>query len=281
MSATADLTYRPRGRFRSNHVGSHPSSEVGGFGVFRDQTPFLRHPDARRIDVRATLRDPFGETYVRRFEQRRAIDVYAVVDISASMSFIGASNKFRLVCELCAALAYSATRIGDRFGLIGCDRELRSDVFVPATRSRSAALRAAEQLYAVECKGASVEGFIDAAAILGSSRKLVFLISDFRWPLSFIEHVFERFASHDTIPVVVVDEVEETPPRWGLLELMDLETGRRRLTVMRPQLQARWVEQEKKRRELIERLASGRARPSVLLRGAFDPIEFSRRLIAA
>ena len=115
MKTPADIIYHPRGRFRSNHVGAHGSSEVGGFGVFRDQASFLSYPDARRIDLRATLRDPFGETYVRRFEQRNAIEVYAIVDLSASMGFVGAVDRFEIACEICSALAFSVTRIGDRF----------------------------------------------------------------------------------------------------------------------------------------------------------------------
>jgi uncharacterized protein (DUF58 family) len=281
MTAPVDLAYRPRGRFRSNQIGSHPSSEVGGFGVFRDQVPFLRHSDARRIDVRATLKDPFGETYVRRFEQRQAIDVYAIVDLSASMRFVGASAKFELAADFCAALAYSANRIGDRFGLLGCDRVLRQDVFFPATRSRSLALRAAERLRAASCDGAGADGFIDAAAALGASRALVFLISDFRWPVALVERVFAAFSAHDAVPIVIADSAEETPPRWGLLELVDAETGKRRLMAMRPRLQADWIEDEFERKAEIARLAIGRARPPIVLRDSFDAVEVSRYLTAA
>ena len=107
MKEIEDLLYRPRGRFRSSQIGAHSSSQVGGFGVFRDQTPFLRHPDARRIDLRATLRDPFGETHVRRFEQRSGVDVVALVDVSASMRV--RAKKFEIAADLCAALAFAAT----------------------------------------------------------------------------------------------------------------------------------------------------------------------------
>ena len=104
MKSPANIVYRPRGRFGSNHIGSHSSSEVGGFGVFRDQAPFLRHPDARRIDIRASLRDPFEEIHVRQFEQRRSVDLYAIVDVSASMAFVGACEKLSLVREICRSI---------------------------------------------------------------------------------------------------------------------------------------------------------------------------------
>jgi uncharacterized protein (DUF58 family) len=281
MTSVADIIYRPRGRFRSNYIGAHPSSEVGGFGVFRDQTPFLRHPDARRIDVRATLRDPFGETYVRRFEQRSALDVYALVDLSASMRFVGASERFSLACDLCAALAFSATRIGDRFGLIGCGATLHSQYSARATRSRALALNMVERLRGAPCGDSSAEGFVRTVDVLGVSRKLVFLLSDFRWPEGLIERVLRALALHDVVPLVLVDSAEETPPKWGLLELQDNETERRRMLLMRPSLRGRWIEGEQARRRRLARLAVGRARAPVFLTDSFDPVDLSLRLMTA
>ncbi len=281
MKSPADIVYRPRGRFGSNHIGSHSSSEVGGFGVFRDQAPFLRHPDARRIDIRASLRDPFEEIHVRRFEQRRSVDLYAIVDVSASMAFVGTCEKFSLVREICQALAYSATRIGDRFGLIGCDDSVREDLFLPATRSRGIALGAAARLRATICAGRGAEGFIAAASSLGAARKIAVLISDFRWPTSLLERVFEVFGPHDTIPLVIVDSVEETPPAWGLLELVDSESGRRRFVAMRPTLRARWIARERERQRQMARLAANCARPPIIIRDALDPIALSQQLAAA
>ena len=60
-TAQADIVYRPRGRVPGTAVGAHRGRDAGGLGTFRDQVPFLRMPDARRIDVRATLRDSIGQ----------------------------------------------------------------------------------------------------------------------------------------------------------------------------------------------------------------------------
>jgi uncharacterized protein (DUF58 family) len=281
MKTPADIVYRPRGRFRSNHVGAHVSSEVGGFGVFRDQVPFLRHADARRIDLRASLRDPFGEIHVRRFEQRSAIDVYALVDLSASMSFVGAVDRFAVACEICAALAFSATRIGDRFGLVAGGVDLREDLFLSPTRSRGAAMRSVERLESLRPASAHAGSLVRAATVLGAGRKLVLLISDFRWTTPLIRSVFDSLALHDVLPVALVDSVELDPPRWGLLELQDPETARRRLMVMRPALRDKWMEAEAKRREELIRLAAGRVRPPIFIHDRFDPLSLSSRLVAA
>ncbi|TLG77839.1 DUF58 domain-containing protein [Methylocystis sp. B8] len=281
MNSVVDILYRPRGRFVSNHVGAHTSSEVGGFGVFRDQAPFIRYPDARRIDVRATLRDPFGGTYVRRFEQRAAIDVYALVDLSASMGFVGAVDRFRVAVDLCAALAYSTTRVGDRFGLFAFERNLIDRATLPATRSRKAALGAVERLALETPRGSSAKGVLGAAAALGATRKLVFLISDVRWPESLIEQAFDALALHDVAPLVLIDSVETAPPKWGLMELRDSESGRRELLLMRPALQRRWIEAEQARRRSLARLSSLRGRAPIYVKDSFDPIDLSIRLTAA
>ncbi|MBM3561715.1 MAG: DUF58 domain-containing protein [Alphaproteobacteria bacterium] len=281
MSRVIDILYRPRGRFAANHVGAHTSSEVGGFGVFRDQAPFMRYPDARRIDVRATLRDPFGATYVRRFEQRTAIDVCALVDLSASMGFVGAADRFRVAVELCAALAYSATRVGDRFGLFAFEHAMIEGASLPATRSRRAALAAVERLSAETPHGSSAKGVLAAAAALGATRRLVFLISDFRWSEGLIEQALDALALHDVAPLVLVDSAEVAPPKWGLLQLRDSESGRRRLLLMRPALQRRWIEAEQARRRSLARLASLRSRAPIYIRDALNPVDLSIRLTAA
>lgn len=281
MTITDEIIYRPRGRFWSNHAGAHVSSEVGGFGVFRDQAPFLRYPDARRINLRATLRDPFGETHVRRFEQRNAIDVYALVDLSASMGFVGAVDRFEIACDLCAALAFSATRIGDRFGLIAGDDVLRENAFLPAILSRSAALHAVDRLRDERPAGARAESLKTAAMRLGAARKLVLLISDFRWPASLVQNVFEALALHDVLPVALVDSVELNPPRWGLLELRDPETAQRRIIIMRPALRQKWIDVESRRRAELIQLAAGRVRPPIFVEDRVDPRSLSLRLMAA
>lgn len=281
MNVPEEILYRPRGRYRSNHLGAHSSAEVGGFGVFRDQASFLRYPDARRIDLRASLRDPSEQIYVRRFEQRQSVDVIAIVDLSASMGFVGSCDKLSLSCGIAESLAYSSTKIGDRFGLIGCDETIREDVLLLPTRSKSLALRAAARLYGEKADGKSAAGFLAAAQALGATRKLVCLISDFRWQQLLIGRVLDAFSLHDTIPLVIVDSAEEAPPAWGLLELVDSESGMRKLWAMRPSLRARWIAQEKERQALLERLAADHCRPPIFIRDVFDPNVLSLQLMAA
>lgn len=273
-----DIVYRLRGPAAGPGPGAHRARDTGGLGTFRDQVPFWRHPDARRIDLRATLRDPFEGTVVRRFEQSRALEVWAMVDVSASMRFRGEGEAWALVTELCTALARSATRIGDAFGLVACGA--RAETLVPASRRRGTAEAVADALAAVVPGGASAAGLAQAAAGLSGRRKLVVAISDFRVPASVLAGLFEALQGHDVVPVAIEDgALDAGLPAFGLIELEDLEGGGRRRVLMRPSLRARWLAREAERREALRRLALRHGRPPYRLAGRFDGDDFSRHLL--
>lgn len=278
---SADIVYLPRWRPRGRRFGAHRGQEAGGLGTFRDQVSFLTLPDARRIDLRASLRDPFEGVHVRRFEMRNAVEVWALVDLSASMRFQGVGDRLRLAGDLCAGLAASATRIGDGFGVIGCDRTIRADLYLPATRRRGPALDMAGQIAAARCDAADAEGLLEAARLLFGRPRLVFLVSDFRWPQTLIERVFAALALHDTVPVLLADSAEDAGlPDWGLAELDDLEGAGRRLVFLRPALKRRWIAREQDRREALRRTAAASsARAPFHLVDRFDAQALTRHLL--
>ncbi|AUC95610.1 MxaS protein [Bradyrhizobium sp. SK17] len=282
MTDGPDIHYRPRGRISGLRAGAHPSRQVGSLGNFRDQIPFMAHPDARRIDVRATIRDPFENTIVRRYQQRASIDLYAIVDLTASLGYQGHARKMDLVTTLCASLARSATQSGDRFGLIGCDEGVRSECFIPAKRRRGVADDVADRLARASCRGASAEGLRQAADYLVGARKMVFVISDFLLPLPFLRQMFESIAQHDVISVLVGDSTEDIAlPDWGLMEFSDLETGARRIAFMRPKLKREWIAREQARHAAVARLAAEFGRAPVMIADHLDIDRFSRSLMEA
>ncbi len=92
----SDLPYRVVWKAISQRPGAHRSRHAGPGGRFRDVVPFLAAPDPRRIDLRQSLRDPWGTLHVRRFEQMASLDVVLVADVSGSMGFMGSAGKWRL-----------------------------------------------------------------------------------------------------------------------------------------------------------------------------------------
>jgi uncharacterized protein (DUF58 family) len=269
--AAPTISYRVRERVYGVLVGAHRGRGAGGQDVFLDRVTYLRQPNPRRIDLRLTLRDPFENVYVRRFEERLAIALYAVVDLSRSMSFEGTARKMALVGELCLSLARSAHELGDAFGLIGCDSVIREDFFFPATRHRGIEPEIARRLEDFAPERRSAAGLRQAATYLAGKRKLVFLVSDFRIPMAEIEAVLESLARHHIAPILVSDSAEESNlPPFGLINLRDLESGAGKVVFLRPSLRRRWRAEAEQRRQELDRLFLRYGRPAFELKDRFD-----------
>ncbi len=280
MTEAATISYRPRERAEGIVIGAHRGRSSGGQGVFLDQVTYLRQPEPRRIDLRLSLRDPFENIYVRRFEQRLAIALCAIVDLSRSMSFEGTARKMELVTELCLSLARSAHEMGDAFGVIGCDSEVREDFLFPATRNRGVEPAMAQRFADFIPEHRSAAGLAQASIYLAGKRKLVFLISDFRMPLPEIERILESLARHDIVPILVSDSAEDTElPSFGLIDVRDLESGAGKVVFMRPALRRRWEAEAAARRQALDLLFLRYGRPAFELKDKFDADALSRHLL--
>ncbi|MFZ2650765.1 MAG: DUF58 domain-containing protein, partial [Burkholderiaceae bacterium] len=145
-SAIAEFHYRIAGEASGAFPGHHRSRSGDAGFEFRDHAPLHDAPDARRLDLRLSLRDPFGGWIVRRFSLRKSIPVVLVADLSASMGFVGAQCKLDVLADFAQCLAWSAWRTGDSFGFIGCDEQFRADLALPQTRRRGAGIALAQSL---------------------------------------------------------------------------------------------------------------------------------------
>ncbi|CAN5315190.1 hypothetical protein BH24PSE2_BH24PSE2_00150 [soil metagenome] len=206
---------------------------------FRGHAPLLAAPDPRRFDVAASLRDPFGQLMIRVYGQRSAIAVRALADVSASMGFEGHGRKMDLLADFTESLAWSAHRSGDLFAFTGCDSEIRRDLEQPATRTRTAGAAIAARLRKLEPAGQGAQGLLEAAAQIPAARALIFLVSDFHFPLALLRTLLAKLAPHAVVPVVLWDGAEGRAPRFGIARVMDPETGARRTLLLRPSLAER------------------------------------------
>jgi uncharacterized protein (DUF58 family) len=272
------LPYRLRWRPEGIFPGAHPGRGEGAEGEFRRHVSLLRQPDPRRIDLRVSLRDPYGELHVRQFAPRRAVPVAMLVDLSGSMRF-GAAVAGP-VAELGALLALSAVRSGDNFALFGCDDGVNEVASLPLSRRRGLEAEVRERLMAARPRGAGAAGLFEAAGRLPGRRSLVFLVSDFLMPADEIERLLDALWRHDVVPVVLRDgALEEDLPRWGLIELGDLETGAARLVFMRPALRARWLRAARERQAALAGLFARRGLRPVTLKDALDTDALAQRLM--
>ncbi|GLK67993.1 DUF58 domain-containing protein [Hansschlegelia plantiphila] len=276
-----DLPYRLFGRARGVAPGAHRAVGSGANGAFLRHVSLLELPDARRIDMRASLLDPLGGVKVRRFERRARIDVFVVLDLSGSMAFGRSHRDDDPVADLCAAIAHAAIRGQDRFGLIAAGPTPRADFVIRATRRRGVPDEVWTRLRAEAGAGRGVGGLLRSIEELPTRRSLVFVVSDFLMPPEALDGLLGQLWRHDVVPVVVRSSaVESRLPRFGLIETRDLETGRRRLVLMRRSLRERWLAEARARRAALDLVFRSYGRPGFDLVDRFDGDAFADFLLS-
>jgi hypothetical protein len=278
-----EFRYKITWRARSHLPGAHRSTQMGSGFEFVGHKTLIDGADPRRLDIRASIRDPFEQWQARVFSQRSAIPVVVIADLSASMTFQGKHDKWVNVCDFARTAAWSTTRNGDLFSFIACDDQVREDLFLPATLRKSAVLDLQDRLALVRpAPRSSAKGLLEAHRWLPQRRSLVFLVSDFHLPLEMIETLLDSLRAHDVIPVVLWDPIENQVPQGrGLLRLQDSETGRHRLIWLRPSVHDRWEQALLEHQQALSRLFAAHGRPPLMIENAFNADEITHYFHAA
>jgi hypothetical protein len=270
-----DFQYQVSWRSHSAVPGHHYSTQSGGGFEFYGHAPLISHPDPRNIDIHASLHDPFGQFVVRTFRQQSAIPVYVIADLSASMAYGGGRNKQETLAWFSACAAYSAFRTGDPFGFIGCGENVIPQLFVPVRWYKSIAEKLWRRLRNHNCKAKSADGLLETAPLLGRKKSLVFLISDFHFPLTTLSQILQNLETHDVVPVVLWDDREKIQPNWGIIRIRDPETGSSRSLILRPGLREKIRAAFERRRDLLFSVCAQFGREPFFVKDAFDPEAFT------
>ncbi len=253
-----EFHYKIDWRANSHLPGYHRSTQSGGGLEFRGNVPLLASPDPRRLDIRASLSDPFEQWFVRSFRQRSQVPVYLIADLSASLGFFGERRKMDVLADFTESVAYSVYRTGDRFAFMGCDEVIRVDFVLPPTHALGPGSEIAQRLRAFVPTGTSASGLLDVGRNLTTRRSLIFFVSDFHCDQQLLASVMESLSAHRVCPIVLWDRAEfEHLPRFGLVLVRDSESGRKRTLLLRPSFQQRVREAFAARRSWLTGFFSG------------------------
>lgn len=280
MSHIEEFHYRIPGRSGNTRPGSHASSALGGGQDFAAHARLFEWPDPRRLDLRASIRHVRREWLVRMSRQRTSIPVEAIVDVSPSMHFGADKTKLQLAADFVRSLGLSAFRAGDPVGMHAFDAQERTDLFVAARHSRSCAESMTRMLASAQAGTAGSAGLLACAEQLSTRRGLIFLVSDFLWPLDTLPAVLDLLLRSMLVPVVIRDRTEMEPPEQdGPAFVRDLESHQVRMIWMRPALRERWREATRRRQEAVEAVFVARGIQPFYLEGRFDGEAMSRYFI--
>lgn len=294
MSATHEFTYRVTGRSHGHRPGAHAGMSIGAGQLFASHRRLIDHPDPRRLDVRASLRDLHGQWLVRVARQRVAVPVHAIVDASASMHVGAPQRKLDVVADFIEGLGMASFRAGDPLGMAAFDAltpMARDDLAHPPQRGRGLGTMLAERLRTLKPPATAGRHFAGAALVDAAQRLrtagregLVFIVSDFHGiDAAAINTTLDALEPAQVVPLLVwhPDEIA-APEGTGLMPLADAESGQRRSLWMRAGLRQRWADAVNARREELQACF---ARRQLLLhalvnaQGSFDPEALSRHFV--
>ena len=250
-----EFSYHIGWRNRGRHPGRHRSTQRGMGMEFIGHTTLVAYPDPRRIDLRQTLRDPMEQVYVRLFNQKSAVPVYAICDLSGSMNFGAKTRKIRKAADIVESIARSVSRNSDPFGFIGFDDEVREDWISTVSFKPQRAIEMAEQLKEYHPAAVSGAGITEIWRYLPRERSLVFLISDFHMPAEQLEACLANLTRHHIVPIVLWDADEyKNLPEFGITMLTDPESGEKRTLFLRKSYREKIVAAFEARRTQIYNL---------------------------
>ena len=271
VNLNIDFFYKKRKLARSSIPGGHSSSIRGAGMIFDRLVSLVENPDPRRLDIRASLRDPFEQWRVREFRQKAAIPVLAILDLSASMSFHGEEKNILFLKEFLKSLQRSTQVMGDRMGLIGFDKNVREDWVFKVNQKRILDERKIDDLFKNIKLSKGHSGISRLLSWLPREPGLIFFLSDFHFSLNLFEDFLTNASRHEVVPVVIQDKAEVSGwPLRGISVLSDLESGKKRLVWIGEEWRAKLKESYKKRNTKIRTMCNKHGISPLFMNGRFE-----------
>ena len=211
-------------RLVENIFAGNYRSVFRGVGMeFDEVREYVLGDDARLIDWNVTSR--MGTPFTKLFREERELNLFHVVDVSASL-FNGSGEiaKDRLSLLILAILAFSAAVNHDRVGAVLFTD--RIEKWVTPAKGKKHALRLLNDLISCqpEGQGSDLALALRTATESLKRRGICVIVSDFKtsdyWDE--LSHLARR---HDVIALKITDPTDHQYPASGALELEDPESG--------------------------------------------------------
>lgn len=263
--------YQVPWRSASVHAGEHLGLQRGPGDEFSKHVSLVDYPDARRLDLRQSLRDPYEQVQVRVYKQEASTPLYALCDVSSSMQYQGQVSKLHTLQAAAAAIACSAHENNDLFGMVSYDHVVIPQLSLAPSPHAHQSFATIAQLAEFHNTRKDSRGIVEATGWLGQQKGLVFWISDFHMPVSWIERGLNGLSSHQVIPLVLWDPQEYVRlPRFGFGNLQDPETGQQKTLFFRPTLRDQFAAQFAQRKQTLDQLFARFDIRPLYVAGAFE-----------
>ncbi|PZX62195.1 DUF58 domain-containing protein [Hydrotalea sandarakina] len=204
-------------------TGEYHSAFKGRGMAFKEVKEYSAGDDIRFIDWNVSAR--MNDTFTKVFEEERELEVFILVDASAS-NLMGTQQQFKkdLITEMAAVLAFSALNNNDKTGLLFFTD--RVEKFIPSKKGRQHALFMVRELVSLQPmhKQTNIVKALQYLNNITRHKSIVFLLSDFA-DEGYEEALRIAARRHDVIGVQVYDALDVALPNMGLVVVEDPETG--------------------------------------------------------
>jgi uncharacterized protein (DUF58 family) len=227
LAAARRVRLGGQGQATGTLAGGYRSAFRGAGIEFEEFREYAPGDDAAAIDWKVSSR--LSRPFVKRYREERERTVMLAVDASASMRVPGPKASALETASLAAVtLALSAAESRDRVGLVLFSD--RVEAFVPPGKGRGQPHAVAAALADAVPAGTGTD-LRPALDLLGAAmrrRCVLFVLSDGLAP-GLAAALAPLAARHEvTAGILCADAAQPLPP-YGLLTVVDVETGRRAL----------------------------------------------------
>ena len=202
--------------------GAYNSKYRGGGIEFSEVREYIPGDDVKRIDWNVSARH--NSLYVKEFVEENELNIYLILDLSASTNFGFMKSKLDLSFEVAVSLMFLALKNNDKIGLgIFTDK---LEKFIPSKKGKKQLLKIIKELLDYKPKSKKTN-IMESLTTLNNKLKrksVIYIISDFisdsyDKPLKFLK------LHHQVTLINISDLKEKEIPEIGYAYLEDAETG--------------------------------------------------------
>jgi len=202
--------------------GAYNSKFRGGGIEFSEVREYVPGDDVKRIDWNVSARH--NSLFVKEFVEENELNIYLILDLSASNNFGFIKSKLDLSFEVAVSLMFLALKNNDKLGLgIFTDK---LEKFIPSKKGKKQLLRIIKELIDYTPKSKKTD-IMESLSTLNNKLKrksVIYIISDFisdsyDKPLKFLN-------LHHRVTLINISDIREKEiPEIGYAHLEDVETG--------------------------------------------------------
>jgi uncharacterized protein (DUF58 family) len=206
---------------------------VKGQGMeFEEVRLYVPGDDVRHLDWNVTART--GDPHIKVFREERQVTVMLVVDVSASTRLgsggrDGRTDRRLQIARIAGGLAYASMRNQDRVGLVTFTD--RIEQYLAPRRTRGHTWAVIQAVYAGHAAGRSTNLAEALHFVRGIQRRraVVVVVSDFFDDGGWQPLLGSLSRRHKVHAVCVHDPLDAGLSGLGLVEVVDAETGQRKI----------------------------------------------------